>query len=89
MFGVEWVQEAVDELADMWVNADSQSRQAITDATHELDRELQNDPYRESESREGDVRVAFASPLGVLFEVNAQQRIVSILHVWAFRRGAS
>ncbi len=44
MFRVEWLQEAVGELADIWTRADSQSRQAITEATHKLDRELQTDP---------------------------------------------
>jgi hypothetical protein len=87
MYRVEWLREAVDELADIWVNADSQLRQAITQVTHNLDRELQADPFRESESREGEVRVVFARPLGVLFEVDAAQRIVRILHVWAFRQG--
>ncbi len=87
MFRAEWLQEAVGELADIWTRADSQSRQAITEATHNLDRELQTDPFRESESREGEVRVSFARPLGVLFDVDAEQRIVWILHVWSFRQG--
>jgi hypothetical protein len=87
MFRVEWLSEAVSELADIWIKADSQSRQVITEATHNLDRELQTDPFRESESREGEVRVLFTRPLGVLFEVDAAQRIVWILHVWSFRQG--
>jgi hypothetical protein len=40
-----------------------------------------------SESREGEVRVLFARPLGVLFEVDTEQKTVWILHVWAFRQG--
>ena len=31
MFRVEWLQEAVGELADIWIKADSQARQAITE----------------------------------------------------------
>jgi hypothetical protein len=87
MLRVEWLQDAVGELANNWIEADSQSRQAITEATHNLDRELQTDPFRESESRDGDVRVSFARPLGVLFDVDTEQRIVWILHVWWFRHG--
>jgi len=40
MFRVEWLQEAVSELADVWIKADSASRQSITEATHTLDQEL-------------------------------------------------
>jgi hypothetical protein len=76
MFRVEWLREAVDELAEIWINADSQLRQAITEETSNLDRKLQNDPFRESESREGEVRVLFAHTLGVLFEVDAARKIV-------------
>jgi hypothetical protein len=36
MFRVEWLQEAVGELADLWIKPDSQARQAITEATHNL-----------------------------------------------------
>lgn len=37
MFQVAWLREAVDELADIWIKADSPSRKAITQATHILD----------------------------------------------------
>jgi hypothetical protein len=52
MFRVEWLREAVSELADIWIKADSRSRQAITEATHNLDRQLQIDPFRNSDSSE-------------------------------------
>ena len=87
MFRVEWLQEAVSELADVWIKADSPSRQSITEATHTLDQELQADPFRQSESREGEVRILFADPLAVLFEVDPRQRLMWILHVWKFRQG--
>jgi hypothetical protein len=37
MFRVEWLREAVGELAELWIEADSPFRQAITEATHALD----------------------------------------------------
>jgi hypothetical protein len=46
MFRVEWLREAVGELAELWIEADSPFRQAITEATHALDQELQADPFR-------------------------------------------
>jgi ParE toxin of type II toxin-antitoxin system, parDE len=86
MFRVEWLREAVSELADIWINANSRLRQNITEATHTLDQELQADPFRQSESREGDVRILFARPLAILFEVDLRQGIVWVLHVWSFRQ---
>ncbi len=86
MFRVEWLQEAVGELAAIWTKADSPSRQALTRATHALDQEFQADPFRHSESREGEVRILFADPLGVLFEVDPGRRIVWVLHIWTLRR---
>lgn len=40
MFRVEWLQSAVDELAALWVDADSTLRQAITNASHQIDEQL-------------------------------------------------
>jgi hypothetical protein len=60
MFRVEWLREAVGELAELWTEADSPFRQAITEANHALDQELQADPFRVSESREG--MCGFRSP---------------------------
>ncbi len=85
-FRVEWLQEAVDELATLWMQADSAQRRAITEATRDIDQELQTDPFRQSESRADQRRVMFVQPLGVLFDVDLERRIVWLLHVWQFRR---
>ena len=45
MFRVEWLREAVGELAELWIDGDSPFRQAITEATHALDQELQADQF--------------------------------------------
>jgi hypothetical protein len=37
MFRVEWLQEAVDELANIWVNADTSLRHRIAIAAHTLE----------------------------------------------------
>jgi hypothetical protein len=86
MFQVKWLQEALDELANIWMQADSSARRAITAAAHALDQELQTDPYRHSECREDEERILFAYPLAVTIEVDLKQRNVWILHVWRFRR---
>jgi hypothetical protein len=88
MFRVQWLQEALDELAAIWTQGDSELRQAITAAAHALDLELAANPYRESESREGESedRVLFVYPLGVQIEIDLPKRMVWVIHVWRFRR---
>jgi hypothetical protein len=54
-----------------------------------VDGALEADPFRRSESREGDLRISFSNPLAIIFEVDPKQKIVWILHVWRFKqRGA-
>jgi hypothetical protein len=88
MFHVRWIQEALDDLTNIWLRADGPLREAITAAAHELEQELKADPYRKSESREqGDEeRVKFVYPLGARFEIDLAQRRVWIMQVWRYRR---
>jgi hypothetical protein len=51
MFRVLWLHEALAELANLWVQADSALRKAITTATNAIDQTLQANPFRQSESR--------------------------------------
>ena len=43
MFRVEWLQSALNEMADAWVRATPEERQAITLAAHAVDRRLSED----------------------------------------------
>jgi hypothetical protein len=86
MFRVVWLQEALDDLAAVWVKADSVLREAITTAANAIDQELTSDPYRNSESRDDDTRVLFAYPLALQIDVDLEQRVVWVLHAWRFRR---
>jgi hypothetical protein len=85
MFEVIWLEEAVNDLAEMWTRADSAGRRAITEATNAIDRTLGSNPIGSSESRTGDQRILFAEPLGALFKVDRQRRIVRVGHVWQYR----
>lgn len=85
MFQVEWLQSALDELAAIWMNADSGLRQAITAAAHQIDLILETDPLGESESRPEGRRVLFVSPLGLTFRIEADGQTVTVLRVWLFR----
>lgn len=86
MFRVEWLQTALDELANLWTQADSAQRQAITSATHNLENRLQRDPANEGESRSGDHRITFVAPLAIRFKIEADGQTVTILHVRLFGR---
>jgi hypothetical protein len=85
MFRVRWAKQALDEMTAAWTNADSRTRQAITDASHQIDKLLQTAPLSESESRPGGRYIRFVRPLGVLFRLELDGITVSVLHVWLFR----
>lgn len=87
MYRVEWLQSALDELATVWVQADSSQRQAITAANHWIDQQLKHDPLDQGESRPKGRRVFFAPPLGVTFRVEPSSSTVVVVHVWRFRQG--
>jgi hypothetical protein len=81
-YSVEWLPDAEDELAAIWLNADD--RPAVTFAANTIDRLLQTNPDAQGESRPNGRRILFCKPLGVLFRVFAQQRRVQVQHVWSF-----
>lgn len=86
MFTVRWKKSAANELARLWTDADSELRGLITTATHQLDQHLGTDPLAESESRPEGRRVLFFFPLGVTFQIEADERTVSVLRVWLFHK---
>jgi hypothetical protein len=59
MYQVRWLQSALDELADQWLRATSEERQAITSAAHAVERRLAEDPVEEGESRPKGRRITF------------------------------
>ncbi len=84
MFRVEWLHSALDELAVIWMEADSAARQAITTAAYEIDQRLQSDPNAEGESRPENRRVTFVMPLVVMFRVEAEGNVATVLHIWRY-----
>jgi len=81
MYRVEWVDSAFDELANIWLSADEQSRTAITVAADSLEQQLKQEPHSIGESRDRGRRVCFAGPLVVTYEVQDRLRLVTVLHV--------
>jgi hypothetical protein len=84
MYQVEWLENALDQLAAIWMLADAALRQAITAATNQIDQLLANDPHNVGESRPGGRRVLLVAPLGVTYRIDGQQ--VTVLRVWLFQR---
>jgi hypothetical protein len=86
---VLWAESALDELATLWLEADSTRRQAITAAQAQIDHLLENSPEDVGESRPGNRRVAFVPPLGVVFSVQASEKSAKVLRVWAIPNRSS
>lgn len=84
-YTVLWTNGAERDLAAIWFAAED--RDAITRASHELDKRLENDPPMHGESRYGRVRIQFAPPLGMEFEVIEESRTAFVVSVWLTRPG--
>ncbi len=80
---VVWVPAALIELATIWNDADD--RGEVAAASDEIDRQLAASPRLVGESRGGNVRILFAGPLAIDYEVVEDDRMVTVLAVWHSR----
>ena len=85
MFRVEWLQSALDQFTDSWLKADSPVRQALTAASHQNDRELSHEPMNVGDSRDLNRRNQFVQPLTVTYEVDAGERMVTVLQICVYK----
>ena len=81
-FQVTWLPAAEQRLAKLWLESRSASR--ITKATDRLDLLLADDPLAFGESRAGNFRIAFESPIAISYLVDEGTRQVIIFHVWLY-----
>ena len=81
MHEVVWTESALEELATLWLAAESSHREAITAAQAQIDHQLERDAAETGESRPGDRRIAFFPPLGVVFSVDDAQRRAKVLRI--------
>jgi len=81
MYEVDWLQEALDELTALWLDADSALRDALTDASHRVDQLLSQDPHGAGEARSGNQRIIFIDPLAVFYRIELDGQTVTVLHV--------
>jgi hypothetical protein len=78
-YTVVWVQAALNELTQIWVDADD--RQQVTDAANRIDRELATDPDLKGYQDEMGVRILRFSPIEVAYMVLLDDRIVRVNYV--------
>ena len=84
MWAVIWRSRALDELADALVGSDLAVQDLIERQVKDLNRRLSVDPTNEGESRSGNIRVTFADPVGIIFEVASADGIVRVLNFWTY-----
>lgn len=83
-YTVDWLKEALDQLAAVWVAASD--RDAVSSASHELEQVIGRRPLGFGEARASSVvRVAYHPPLGIEFEIIEDDKRVRVLRVWAVR----
>lgn len=83
-FTVLWLPETEQELAAIWLKA--WDKASITQAANRLDQMLALDPENQGESRDQDRRILLEHPLGIIFRVEKDNRLVYVLTVWHFGR---
>lgn len=81
----EWHDDALDQLADIWVAATTADRERIERAVTEINRALESGPQFLGESRGGSDRAWFHPPLVIRFRVLPNQP-VKVQHVASLRR---
>lgn len=79
---VNWSREAERRLNAIWRLAPDPER--IFAAAMELEQRLRKIPGDEGESRDGDRRITFEAPLGILFKIIDSEREV-VLVVWDYQ----
>lgn len=89
MSWVDWDEQALDELADVWVLASPNDRVQIEARVEAVNRELERDPVTFGEERYENVRVDVDAVLTVWFRLRDNGRLVRVINVHrpANRRG--
>jgi plasmid stabilization system protein ParE len=78
-YTVIWVEDASDELAEIWMAA--VDRHAVAAAANSIDAELAEDAEHKGGPLSEGLRVLAYPPLRVLFSVDAADRIVEVAWV--------
>ena len=88
MFTVRWKRAARDDLASIWLQANSTLRRAITTAANQIDAGLKRNPETKGESRGSAKRIWFVEHLCVHFKVDVGRSVVAVVHLRLLQRKA-
>jgi hypothetical protein len=77
---VEWEEDALDHLADIYVSATPDDREVIARCVERINAQLESDPWSLGESRGPGQRVWFNHPLMVAFDLPPGGGVV-VFHV--------
>ena len=83
-YAVLWTPYAEARLAELWLETDV--RGEITAVANRIDADLAARPFDVGESRERGRRIHLMAPLGVIYRIDSDQRIVHVLTVWRFNK---
>lgn len=83
-FTVVWLPRAERELADLWEA--SPDRASLTRAADRIEQALAGLPHLAGEERSDGRRVLIDDPLGILFRVFLDDRMVRVTTVWDITR---
>lgn len=83
-YRLRWKHSALEDLTEMWTDATSLDRTAITSAVHVIERELLLLADRAGESRSGTERIIFHAPVAVLFEAGEKLPDIFLLQIWRY-----
>ena len=78
-FTVIWLPTIEAKLTQLWLAG--RDREAIREATVEIEQTLATKPLSAGESRVGNYRIFFADPLAVMYSVWPEDRLVKIVEV--------
>ena len=85
---VSWREHALDQLADLYVAAQPDDRDAIEKCVEHINAELAVDPWSLGESRATFFRrVWFHPPLYLMFDIASGDGLVTVHHVGPSRSG--
>jgi mRNA-degrading endonuclease RelE of RelBE toxin-antitoxin system len=79
-YTVLWNRTAEAALTKLWLTA--RDRNAVSEAASSVDDLLRDFPIEVGESREFGRRILFEQPLGILYSIESEDRIVRVLRVW-------
>ena len=79
-YQVFWASRADTQLVELWLG--SRRRSAVSASVHRIEASLARCPEDIGESRSNGFRVAFDSPIGIVFRIDEANRLVSVVAVW-------